>query len=72
MEAAAAKAYLALFQASHKATPYSKSILRANSDYLADRVSSGSFPAKSVQGGQQERLDCSPCFLLQLCCGMGW
>jgi hypothetical protein len=43
MEAAAAKAYLALFQASHKATPYSKSILRANSDHLADRVSTCGF-----------------------------
>lgn len=39
VEAAAAKAYLALFQASHKAAPYSKGILQANSDHLADLVS---------------------------------
>lgn len=38
MSAAAAKAYLALFQASHKAAPYSKEVLRINSDHLADRV----------------------------------
>lgn len=39
LEAAAVKAYLALFQTSHKAYPYSKSILRANSDQLEDLVS---------------------------------
>jgi len=40
LEPAAAKAYLAVFQASHKAPPYNKDILRVNSDHLADLVSS--------------------------------
>jgi hypothetical protein len=39
MEAAAAKAYMALYQASHKAAPYSPDIYAANCDKLADRVS---------------------------------
>lgn len=38
MEAAAAKAYLALYQASHSAPPYSKDLLRLNRDRLADKV----------------------------------
>jgi hypothetical protein len=39
LEPAAAKAYLALYQPSHKAPPYSKDIFAANCDYLADKVS---------------------------------
>lgn len=38
LEAAAAKAYLALYQASHSAQPYSKDLLRLNRNRLADKV----------------------------------
>lgn len=55
LEPAAAKAYLALFQASHKAPPYSKDILRVNSDHLADLVSSN-------------RVCCRCCCCYRCCC----
>jgi hypothetical protein len=41
VQAAAAKAYMALYQASHKAPPYSTDIYATNCDKLADRVSWG-------------------------------
>lgn len=40
MEAAAAKAYLALYQASHRVPPYHRDIYALNCDQLADKVGS--------------------------------